>query len=490
MSTKWSNRYRLSGSLVTLSPLHMGTGLTVNHPWIIDETNRRPAEINAVATDYQGRDYIPGSAIKGVLRQWSRGHLAHSAVSQLFGEQERGGKVEFADAFLNSAVLPELGGDRYWRPERATCVLPTVAIDPVTRTAAAKRLAFHEFVPPGVSFRLEVTAQDLLSAEVELLCQLFNAFNQSPPARLGGGSADGWGEVTWQPANLEMMEGQDVSRWLAGQLQGETKPWTSALRQLAAIPAPTFTSTGARQELCIHLDLDFDAHFAINDPSRVREKGPEHPRIAPIREAKKGGEVVLLASSFRGVLRSQAARILHTLLPHRPLNRAADLPAAASLAGVTNPLHCLFGQPGWRSPLEIPDFRLARSTQEVRQEFLAIDRFQGGGVDRLKFNAVSAWQPSFQGTLRVDLDRLRKVDPTGGCLGLLLFLLRDLQEGDLRFGFGSAKGYGSCSVRMKLCCARSPFPGLLAEGTSSDPSALISPDEAIPAFLAVLGATA
>jgi hypothetical protein len=34
---------------------------------------------------------------------------------------------------------------------------------------------------------------------------------------------------------------------------------------------------------------------------------------------------------------------------------------------------------------------------------------------------------------------------------LLVLLLRDLIEGDITFGFGSAKGYGACRARISAC---------------------------------------
>ena len=489
-SPKWTNRYHLSGTLVTQSPLHIGTGTTVTHPLVVDETHNRPAEINAVATDFRNRAYLPASSVKGVLRQWAQQSGRSSMLSSLMGEQASGAKVEFHDAFVDPATLPPLSEERFWRSERCTCVMPNVAIDRVTRTAAHQRLQFHEFVPPGVAFAVSVTGQDLTTEERDLLCSLFEAFNHPQnPARLGAATADGWGACRWAHPVLSIVEAPDVANWLTNQLNGHPAPWTTALRKLPAVPAHGFVARPSHN-LTIHVELDFHANFAVNDPARVREKVPETPRMAPLLEAKKDGRVTLPASSFRGALRSQAERILHTIHHQLPLNRASDLPAAASLASVTHPVNRLFGQPGWKSPLHIPDFTLRAPAEEIRQEFLAIDRFQGGGVDRLKFNALSAWQPKFEGHIHLDLDRLSLVDADGTSLGLLLFLLRDLAEGDIRFGFGSAKGYGVCSARFQLSCAHSPFPAVLKTGAGLSPSEIIDPQVAIPAFLKASGVSA
>ncbi len=55
------------------------------------------------------------------------------------------------------------------------------------------------------------------------------------------------------------------------------------------------------------------------------------------------------------------------------------------------------------------------------QEFLAIDRFTGGGAEERKFDAEGGWQPWLAGALTVDLERLRKM---GGAPEPALGLLR------------------------------------------------------------------
>jgi hypothetical protein len=68
-------------------------------------------------------------------------------------------------------------------------------------------------------------------------------------------------------------------------------------------------------------------------------------------------------------------------------------------------------------------------------DFLAIDRFTGGAADEFKFDALALWRPAF--ALRIFLD-----NPTPWELGWLWLVIRDLSEGWLNVGFGSAKGFG------------------------------------------------
>lgn len=68
----FKERFEVSGTLTTEGPLHIGCGQTVTHPNLRFEQGEGPeqqVEIGAVARDYAGRPYIPGSTLKGRLRE-------------------------------------------------------------------------------------------------------------------------------------------------------------------------------------------------------------------------------------------------------------------------------------------------------------------------------------------------------------------------------------------------------------------------------------
>src|SRR5690606_4741622 len=70
------NRYRITGTLKTLSPLHIGTGEESEDLYGEDERKRlmkRVGKLPAVSTvmrDHRGKPLIPGSSLRGVLRHW------------------------------------------------------------------------------------------------------------------------------------------------------------------------------------------------------------------------------------------------------------------------------------------------------------------------------------------------------------------------------------------------------------------------------------
>jgi CRISPR/Cas system CSM-associated protein Csm3 (group 7 of RAMP superfamily) len=203
------------------------------------------------------------------------------------------------------------------------------------------------------------------------------------------------------------------------------------------------------------------------------------------------GRLLLPASSFRGALRSQAEKILRTMLG----NLACCYPDSSGLRAPCQPVYdqneikrlcpvCqVFGATGWKSPIAITDFVTAEPISQLTeneatklghatgklciQEFVAIDRFTGGGAlgsensneqndgtmsnpGGKKFNATSVYRPMLSGKIKIDLQCLQLASASGWALGLLALTLRDLIEGDVHFGFGAAKGYGSTIAQVRL----------------------------------------
>jgi CRISPR/Cas system CSM-associated protein Csm3 (group 7 of RAMP superfamily) len=209
------------------------------------------------------------------------------------------------------------------------------------------------------------------------------------------------------------------------------------------------------------VNISFDGSFLVNDASQTGKGEGKHDH-APLLDGL-AGDALLPASSLRGALRSQAEKILRTMKgplaacyadgqgprpPCGPVRRKRDLERLCPVCKV-------FGASGWRSPVQVSDFtRLPAmppaSGQFVTQEFLAIDRFTGGGAAHLKFNAQSAYRPRLAGTLAVDLEALDRAGAGPWALLLVALVLRDLKEGDIPLGFGVAKGYGACACEFRI----------------------------------------
>ncbi|MCL4858480.1 MAG: hypothetical protein KJZ93_03700 [Caldilineaceae bacterium] len=256
----------------------------------------------------------------------------------------------------------------------------------------------------------------------------------------------------------------------------------------------------ARCWLQAKITLSFSGPVLIGDATQSRRSGYDHAPLAalPITRSRKGEQQhwVLPGAGVRGVLRSQAERIARTMTtqqawakpdgerrsyflahnpagdpnvrnPQKPLANSDALLTAAGIDGETlikphqvDLADQLFGSVRLGSRLLIEDGVLANRPALKPLDFLAIDRFTGGGRDSAKFDAVALWRPAFTVRLRLET-------PQEWELGWLLLTLRDLHDGLATIGFGAAKGFGAVKItnwRAALgFLAEEDFPSRKAE---------------------------
>lgn len=452
---RFQNRYRITARLRTLSPLHVGDG---------DDALLSDRSCLKGAADEKGRystfamgvrgPVIPGTTLKGVLRSWLRAKGApEKLVSRVFGERASGGKVEFHDVPL---VTKAAGNnvDRWWHETRGTCLAPGVAIDSRTRTAREQLLYYTEIVPEGSEFQVTVTGQDLGEDEIGLVAQAIEAgfSGGSSAAPLGAGTAGGWGRLQCAGLVVETIRPEDVGGWLDS---GAASGYESLFRKTATPAAPIELSDQAAL-LLLDIHLRFEGAMLVNDPSQFRKMGDDGEGVGHAMVRRRDGRHFLPGSSVRGALRAQARRIWQTLAydekevttSYLKGDEVPEIKRRSELQELPA-FYRMFGAPGWRSPVAIPDFELKPGTGAgVRREFVAVDRFTGGAADKKKFMADALDRPEFHGTITVDLEAWKRGSVGQWGLLALLFLLRDLEEGDVTFGLGSSKGFGACRAEI------------------------------------------
>jgi CRISPR/Cas system CSM-associated protein Csm3 (group 7 of RAMP superfamily) len=457
-------RWRIEGNLTTLSPFHLGDG-TVTHRSSLDEHEGKAGiEIAAVATAPRlapGEGvlpYIPGSSLKGALRArlWARG-VADWDIEHIFGrpattdDSGSGGIAEFHDAI--ASMPSESVGENvpWWEPSRLTGVATSVSIDRHTRSAEEHKLFHREYVPPGVTFHVAIAGEGLTEDDVKVL---FGALGkEGDPLVLGKESGNGWGRFSWALGTVTRLQPEKRAAWLKAGAFG----FDGFVDRISYPPDMIEPSDG----VVFPLSIVFDGPYLVNDPSRSEVKKKKGRAAAPdgVKELPDhtalvdgNGKPILPGSSLRGALRSQAERIVRTLgggicaandrcaverVPPRSGRLQLDALCPACL---------LFGTTGWASLVRLFPFVLSNDPKELCQDFVAIDRFTGGAAHGAKFDAVSFWKPEFEG--KIVLDAQRATDELRErALGLLALTLRDLAEGDVPIGFGSAKGYGACTAR-------------------------------------------
>ncbi len=356
-----------------------------------------------------------------------------------------------------------------------------------------------EVFPTGATFDVRMTLRshpdrDVQKRNEHLLAVALSEW-QGGRGALGGRVARGLGgfkviEVTWHERKMETA--QDLMAFLSredkGFLAGAAVSAHTQEQRLEAvredirmkiIPA---IGGNRRKDLAAYavarawaqadITLQFQGPMLINDLVNSRRGGFDH---APWQDSPwQQSSWVLPGSSVRGVLRSQAERIARTLAmqdawnaedpkqyfyehcpagdpnnsrrPDAPLANSDCLLSANDISGdeIVRPIQLdladqLFGSVRLGSRLIVEDGRLANRPELKAMDFLAIDRFTGGGRESAKFDALVLWKPAFQVRLRLD-------NPSAWELGWLILALRDLHDGLATVGFGAAKGFGHAVI--------------------------------------------
>lgn len=486
----------ITANLMLRTALHVGTG---NDTETADDLLRR---------DARGRLLIPGTAIAGALRSIATrlaprlpgGGLCHAVqekdpkkacgcqVCKLFGDvnpQENDETGNAARVLVYDAVLDSSDVQ----------IRDSVGIDRVTGAAARReRIKFDlEVLPAQTKFKLRIEIDPKLKDNENALQLLAATLAEWQAGRgvVGGRVSRGLGAFTltgfrFIERDLNQVETlMDILRngppW---QATDDNAAWVSsqvdAVRSKVVAWSTKMTTATARSWALAEFNLAATGPFLTHDLTQAGRSGFDH---APVLAAyAKDSKPVLPGSSLRGVLRSQAERIARTLATLQAWDAGKDAesrraqflatcPACNPLTTKTGDpvascssfikmfgrkervtleeqgaddklcLACrLFGSTWNGSRLRVEDAPFVGSEVKYKVlDFLAIDRFTGGGRDSAKFDAVVLWQPKF--SVRLFLE-----NPEPWELGWLALVLRDLNDGLATVGFGSAKGFGQCTI--------------------------------------------
>lgn len=445
-------RYRIKGVLTAATKLHIGDGGTATGRIPKREDKKTDAgnetEYSTVCTNHAGEPYIPASTLKGAINARLKNFgLDDAALRELLGEEldgtpVKGGRLLFRNANLKTKSKP--GNSRqYWSDGRCTCIEPHVVIDPRTGTAAEHLLYHVEFVPENTTFDFECEILSGSEHDVKLVLRGLDTLGGTNELlELGSGTGNNWGQLSWALSSVEYAPAEQIKDWIT-KGAATPLPFTACQEDWAAAARAAFPCNFSPPTLTLSFTLNFQGGLIIHDPTQVRTKVEKPVGHAHVRNNR--GEHAFPEESFRGPFRAQMARIWRTLEQGRAA--ASSTPPLEEAKGKDDPkkLHPflkLAGAPGWKSPISFRDLKL-EGGKEFRQEMVAIDRFTGGGADERKFAAEGVYQPTLTGKIVLDLKRL---EIAGDWVALLLlWTLRDLVEGDIRFGHGKSKGFGHCT---------------------------------------------
>lgn len=373
-------------------------------------------------------------------------------------------------------------------PKTDTKVRDGVGIDRLSGTAArAARSKFDaETLPAGTEFTIRFELDDSADENDEALLDLALAEWQAGRIYLGANTSRGLGAVeVVEISNFGShirYDSDALMRFLRSedQTQSEYIPKSSIQKYLTG-----YASQDGMLHSFVKIQflLTIDGFFLVNDITQAEAEGFNHYSYE-----------FLPGSSLRGTLRNHAEKIARTIANQLVDRNSADPeldyvvtnPAADALnniaqrgeandeyltdaerlllqhleSGVSRWLDIyqeeqpdspqifdladqLFGNTYFGSRLKVHDAYLPDNAKAVAKplDFVAIDRFTGGAADKFKFDAHALWNPTFDVTLYLE-------NPEQWELGWLLYVLQDIKDGLLNFGFGSAKGFGQGAFDM------------------------------------------
>lgn len=465
----------ISGNLRALTGIHIGSG--------------DPTKVTDLPLFRNGSNeiIIPGTAIAGALRALSTklaphmgyqkcvaindttGGVCGCPVCELFGsiaiakdsEKALPSKIWIYDAVLTKNVN--------------SSIRDGVGIDRETGASASRAKFDIEVVPRDSEFTFRIKLQnDVTTAHENILASALSEWIHGR-CYLGGNVSRGLGNMQLEDCRvhvLDLSSADNLMDYLSSDspTRGitEEKQWLdgyveNARKRTKQMHNSFFYSSFVDMELT----LQFSGAFAIDDILNATRMGFD---FLPLQE---GGAFVLPGSSLRGALRSHAEKIARSLTtlncsdendflnkcpacnPHAdtsiPLTSCNDLIRKNRREQHNSPevaveyerscLACqLFGNLYKGSRLYVSDGYLATLPEIKIMDFLAIDRFTGGGKDGAKFDAVVLWKPLF--TFRIFLE-----NPQEWELGWLMLVLKDIKEGLVAIGFGKNKWFGNMEIR-------------------------------------------
>ncbi|WP_298821617.1 RAMP superfamily CRISPR-associated protein [Chloroflexus sp.] len=486
----------ITATLTTRAALHVGTGKDTD---TTDDLLRRDARGRLLIPGTTIAGALRSIATRLALRFGGVGlcqaltGLTNKAcqclVCKLFGDvnpQEDNESATAARVLVYDAVLETSPG---------LSIRDGVGIDRVTGAAARReRLKFdYEVLPAGTTFKLRLEIDPRLEDTERTLPLLAVTLAEWEQGRgvVGGRVSRGLGaldlsDVQWLEYDLNQLDNllaflRDGPPWDAkGDSSWLARHVRQARQQLRSQSNNNNNHLVARSWVQAEFTLAATGPFITNDLVQAGRSGFDHaPALAAYEQ---GARPVLPGSSLRGALRSHAERIARTLATLKAWNAGSDsasrkaqflqkCPACNPLTTkTTDPvascnsfiktlpkkqredleqrgaedklcLACrLFGSPWNGSRLRVEDAPFVGDKVETKVlDFLAIDRFTGGGRDTAKFDAVVLWKPKFRARLFLE-------NPEPWELGWLALVLRDLHDGLITVGFGAAKGFGQCAI--------------------------------------------
>lgn len=411
----------LKGKLVLCSPLLIGSGI-----------QREGSDVDTqILRDKDGRPFIPGTSVAGVLRAAFSQKNAFPEMEALFF----GGKVEKLDAEVQSAVdIDDI------ELEKAEIVQRDgVCIDDVRGVAEDKKKYDYELVERGATgnFTAEITLRgyhkevldDGLPAAVRRLAK-----GVAAGFRLGAMTAKGFGRVRVDGLALDRYDfgnPTDAFAWLS-------EPRGKAADHEDEVKAEANDRPLTESNLIIDADFALVGSLLVKDADVPEDKKTDDKTAIHAVMKKSRNAYLIPGPSVKGALRHHAGRVLKNLgfqEPKKFLNGLMGLDDEALKAASKRKDEETLRQ----SRFFVDEVYIAqKAVKPFAQTRNRIDRFTGGTIGGALFTTEAVWG---KGGKPVHI-HFEIRDAEAADVGLSMLLLKDLSLGRVPLGGEKSIGRG------------------------------------------------
>lgn len=415
----------IQSKLKTQSPLRIGSGANEGLTDIL------------ILKDKQGQPFIPGTSLAGVLRSEIAAIYDEKAADKLFGSID-GRDSNQSMLNISDVVLTSKG----------IVVRDGVAIDELTGVAKTGAKFDFEALERGAAgdVLLELTVRKCDEAKPLEITYQHNAYSVKGDCygemaatiadlltggiSVGSLTTKGYGKIAGAEAvsvyDFDFTQAKSAEQWLA-YISDEKLPQAAYTGKAEAVKAAEnfYLEVGCALQGALLV-----RNFDVDDSKQNKEEAT----LSAV-QLKSGEDYVIPGTSWKGVLRSRAFKILLALTGN-------DLQAAQ------HKLQEIFGfandgekQSGKRSKLLVDETYIStKKLSAMRQTRNRIDRFTGSTIDSVLFCEEPVWQQKRDEntvTLKACLKNCSQAEA-----GLMLLLLKDLWLGNMNIGSGRGVGRG------------------------------------------------
>lgn len=451
-----TERIHISGRLILETPAHFGNGQTrgdtlVDMTLLLDEAE-------------PGRALIPGATIAGALRNYLRERLRGyhetevkedkgSPIAWLFGPVRESKTVTDQSLLVVDDALI-VKDEMNWLMQ-GTTLRDGVRIQADTGTAADKAKFDIELLQAGTTFDLyfDLALTHLHGERVLPYIAAALQGLESGEIRLGARKRRGYGKCRvdeWTVSRYRLGKPEDLCAWLETPSLAHRKDAARGKIALALGVTPAAEDRRAMFSITATFGLDRSS-VLIRSGFGAADMGPdvEHLHAEDIYGTKNP---VISGTSWAGVIRHRALRIVNTIAEADPIRQARGSRLVDTIFGYMPVDEDATGQ-GSRVTMDETEIVGGTSLYQTR---VRIDRFTGGAFETALFEEAPVYGKA---DTTVGF-KLHEREPDSAHMGLLLLVLKDLWTGDLPVGGEASVGRGR--LRGVAATIITPHDGIFA----------------------------